>query len=115
MALLRAVSTVLSPILCVGGKPATHPFNHASYSHWEHITSWLSPGCSHWEPSVTVLGWQDFGGGRQGMLQVLGPTLPRDDALLGLGLGSPWRKGTSRQSCTTISSQPVGIRVTEAP
>lgn len=80
------VAAVLSPVLCAGGKPAPLPFNHVSYSCWECITSWLSPGCSPWEPSITVSGWQDLAGGRQWMLQALGLTLPYDSALLGLGL-----------------------------
>lgn len=35
-----------------------------------------------------------LGGGRQGVLQALGPTLPRNSAPLSLMLEPPWRKGT---------------------
>lgn len=44
------------------------------------------------DPSITASGWQDFQRGTQGMLEALGPTLPCNNALLSLGLGSPVRK-----------------------
>jgi len=103
------------PSCVLGGSQPPHPFNRVSRSHWERIASWLLSGCSPWEPSVTAEGWQDFGGGRQGMRQALRPASLPNGALLGLGLGSPWRKGTPCQSCAGILSQLVGMRITEAP